>query len=256
MDEKYKPIGVFDSGLGGLSVLKKIIEVLPNEDLIYYGDTKNAPYGTKTVDDVKKLSTNVVNFLINKNVKAMVVACNTATSAAINDFREKYDMPIIGIEPALKPAVELNRKGKIIIMATPITLSEQKFKNLMNKHKKNSEVISLPCPGLVEFIENGEKDSVKVHEYIKNKFKDFNKQDIAAIVLGCTHYPFVKNHIVEVLGSDIPIIDGSLGTAKQLKRQLKEKNLLNDKTECGNIEIYNSSEEKRMIDLSYELLNS
>ena len=131
--------------------------MLPNEDYIYFGDSENAPYGTKSVDEVKKLTIDIVNFLLSREVKAIVVACNTATSAAIDDIRNKFkDIPIIGIEPALKPAVELNRPGKILIMATPMTLKEYKFNNLMRKYNHLEEnIVSLPCPGLVELIENG-----------------------------------------------------------------------------------------------------
>ena len=133
---KNNPIGFFDSGVGGLSVLREAISIMPNENYIFFGDSKNAPYGTKSVEEVKKLRFKTAEFMMEKKVKAIVVACNTATSAAIDDLREKYkDIPVIGIEPALKPAVKLNRKGNIIIMATPMTLREHKFVNLMDKYK-------------------------------------------------------------------------------------------------------------------------
>ena len=151
LDKRDKPIGVFDSGVGGISVLKEAVKLLPKEDFIYFGDSKNAPYGTKKVEEVIELSFTAVDFLLKHGVKAVVVACNTATSAAIESLRQKYiDIPIIGIEPALKPAVELNKRGKIIIMATPMTLLENKFQSLMKTYEKEIDIETLPCVGLVE----------------------------------------------------------------------------------------------------------
>lgn len=248
------PIGIFDSGVGGISVLKKAIEVLPNENFIYYGDSNNAPYGTKTVEEVKKLSFDVAENLINRGVKALVVACNTATSAAITDLRRKYKLPVIGIEPALKPAVLFRRKGKILIMATPMTLAEKKFNNLMEKYKTEAEIEPLPCPGLVEFIENGIFHGEKINAYLKEKLKPYEEVGIAAIVLGCTHYPFVKSEIRKI-AKDVPIIDGSLGTAKQLKKKLTAVNLISSRTEKGEVEIFNSLKDENIIRVSNMLLS-
>jgi glutamate racemase len=254
---KNNPIGFFDSGVGGLSVMKEAISIMPNEEFIYFGDSKNAPYGTKELDEVKKLTLDAVDFLVNKNVKAVVVACNTATSAAIDDIRDKYkNTTIIGIEPALKPAVKLNRNGNIIIMATPMTLKEKKFRLLMNKYKSESNILSLPCAGLVEFIEQGVLDGEKLETYLKEKFTSNLKNNIAAVVLGCTHYPFIKKALSNVIGEGIPLIDGGSGTAYELKRKLLEKNLLNDSKEKGNIAIYNSINDNKIIDFCYNLIKA
>lgn len=253
MEIQNKPIGIFDSGVGGISVLKQAIKVLPNENFIYYGDSKNAPYGTKTVDEVKTLTFNVADYLINSGVKALVVACNTATSAAINDLRKKYKMPIIGIEPALKPAVSLDRKGKILIMATPMTLAEKKFHNLMKKYEIKAEIESLPCPGLVELIEDGIFTGEDINLYLKEKLSPYIKYGIAAIVLGCTHYPFIKRELAKIV-KDVPIIDGSLGTAKQLRKKLAVMKLLNNSSEKGKVEILNSLDDTRIIEISNMLL--
>lgn len=256
MDSKYSPIGFFDSGVGGLSVMKEAISIMPNENFLYFGDSRNAPYGTKELNEVKSLTFNAVDFLSNKGVKAIVVACNTATSAAIEDIRQKYkDIPIIGIEPALKPAVKLNRKGNILIMATPMTLKERKFRLLMEKHKSHSNIISLPCAGLAEFIEQGIVQGENIEEFLQMKFEPYLNEDIAAIVLGCTHYPFIKGVLSKVVGNEIPFIDGGLGTSYELKRKLKERNLLNDSTEKGNILIYNSLNDNKIIDFCYNLIN-
>lgn len=249
------PIGFFDSGVGGLSVLKEAIKLMPNENYIYFGDSKNAPYGIKNVDDVKELTYNAFNLLREKGAKAVVVACNTATSAAVADLRKDYkDIPIVGIEPALKPAVELNRDGAIVIMATPMTLREKKFGNLMNKYNGGKEIIPMPCAGLVEFIESGDLDGDDLKDYLKDKFSEFKGQKIGSVVLGCTHYPFVRKAIQETIGNNIPVIDGGLGTCKELRRRLANQNLINDSTKKGNIEIYNSLKDQRMIDISKALL--
>ncbi|MCJ7691567.1 MAG: glutamate racemase [Clostridiaceae bacterium] len=256
MNNKEKPIGFFDSGVGGISVLNESLIVLPNEDFVYFGDSINAPYGTKDVNEVKKLTFDAVDFLLNKGVKAVVIACNTATSAAIDALRAKYkDIPIIGIEPALKPAVEISLGKSVIIMATPMTLAEKKFSNLMEKYNKKVDIISMPCAGLVELIENGIIGGEQINSYLKDKLKDFMHLDISAIVLGCTHYPFIKNELTKVVGDKTIIIDGSVGTVNQLKRQLTKSNLLNEKKTKGIITIYSSDTTNNMIDLSYKLLN-
>lgn len=252
-----RPIGFFDSGVGGLSVLKEARKLMPNEDFIYFGDSKNAPYGIKNVDEVKELSIQASEFLLSHNVKAIVVACNTATSAAIEDLRKIYkDLPIIGIEPALKPAVELNQSGKIVIMATPMTLAEKKFNNLMEKYKTTSEIIPLPCPGLVEFIERGVLEGEEIRSFIREKFSSVAHSKIAAVVLGCTHYPFIKNELYKVLGNEVTIIDGSRGTSTHLKRMLEEKKWINNRNEKGKVMIFNSSEKDELIKISEWLLKA
>lgn len=268
MNNKENPIGVFDSGVGGISVLKECLIVLPSEDFVYFGDSINAPYGTKSVKEVKELTFNAVDFLLDKGAKAVVIACNTATSAAIDDLREKYkDIPIIGIEPALKPAVEASKGKSIIIMATPMTLSEKKFSNLMRQHNKEVNIIPLPCAGLVELIESGIIEGDEIQSYLKDKLKEFMHLDLASIVLGCTHYPFIKGELIKVVGEKTIIIDGSIGTVNQLKRQLNINDLLSEKKTKGTVTIYNSatstgsatssssSMDNNIIDLSYKLLS-
>lgn len=253
VQNKNNAIGFFDSGVGGLSVMKKSIELMPYENYIYYGDSKNAPYGVKTVDEVRELSFKAVEFLLAKGAKAIVIACNTATAAAVDDIRKHYsDIPIIGIEPALKPAIEINRDGDVLIMATPVTLNEKKFAKLMNKYKEEKTIIPLPCPGLVEFIENGILEGGELRKFLSEKLNGHSEINTSSIVLGCTHYPFVKNEIQHIVGRSVNIIDGSLGTAKELKRRLSENNMINETNEKGTIEIFNSNPE--VIELSYKLI--
>lgn len=255
INSKDKPIGLFDSGVGGISVLRQAIEVLPKENFIYFGDSKNAPYGTKSIDEVKALTFKGVEFLIEKGAKAIVIACNTATSAAIEDLRSAYKgFPVIGIEPALKPAVELRRNGKIIIMATPMTLSEIKFSKLVEDYGKEADIVSMPCPGLVEMIEKGIVEGPEIEEYLTHKLREHLIKEISSIVLGCTHYPFIKSELSKIIGKEIPIIDGSNGTAKQLSRQLLHYNMMNESTESGKIQIYNSLDNEDILRTSQELL--
>lgn len=250
------PIGFFDSGVGGLSVMKEAMKIMPNEDYIYFGDSINAPYGTKSVEEVKGLTFKAVEFLLSKGVKGIAIACNTATSAAVASLRIKYpDLPLVGIEPAVKPAIELNKKGNILIMATPMTLKEAKFNKLIDKYKKDNNVIPVPCAGLMEFIEQGILDGDELKEYLQDKINTYSNGEIAAIVLGCTHYPFIKNELSKIVGDSVDIIDGGHGTAKELKRRLSEKELLTTSNDKGTIEIFNSSGRVDLIKLSHELID-
>lgn len=254
---RNKPIGFFDSGVGGLSVLQESRKLLPNENYIYFGDSKNAPYGVKDVKEVRALTYKAVEFLLDKGSKAIVIACNTATSAAVRDLRITYpNVPIVGIEPAVKPAVNLNTNKAIIIMATPMTIKEKKFNNLMDKYKNDADIRPMPCSGLVEFIESGNIDSHEIKEYLKDKYKAYSRDEIGAIVLGCTHYPFVKNMIKVIIGDDIPIIDGGMGTCKELKRRLTEAGLISTSKYDGDIKIYNSMQSTESIDICNRLLFS
>lgn len=254
-DLKNAPIGFFDSGLGGLSVLRKALEMMPNENYIYYGDSKHAPYGEKTPQEITELSFNAIEFLIQKGVKAIVIACNTATSAAAKDLREYYkDIPIIGIEPALKPAIKLHETGAVIVMATKATLTQEKFKTLMDNYGEHRDIIPLPCPGLVEFIESGNLNGEDVKNFLREKLNPYMDREISSIVLGCTHYPFIKDVIQEIVGEKVDIIDGSEGTVKELNRRLEENNIKSELKEKGTLEIINSLENKEILELSEKLI--
>lgn len=249
------PIGFLDSGVGGLSVMKEALKIMPNENYIYFGDSNNAPYGTKTVKEVRELTFKAVEFLLSKGVKGIVVACNTATSAAVADLRKIYpNLPLVGIEPALKPAVQLNSDGNILIMATPMTLREVKFNSLLEKYKEVAKIIPVPCAGLMEFIEAGVLDGIELEVYLNEKLSSYN--NISSIVLGCTHYPFVKELISKVVGENVSIIDGGMGTSREIKRRLDMNGLLSDSKEKGKIEIYNSKDDDELIMLSWKLISN
>ncbi|KAB3535300.1 glutamate racemase [Alkaliphilus pronyensis] len=247
------PIGVFDSGVGGISALAQLIAIIPNEKYIYYGDSKNAPYGTKATTEVMVRSLEVADILIKKGIKLLVVACNTATSAAIVPLREKLDIPVIGMEPALKPAVKLNNHKKIVVMATPVTLKEKKFSNLILQFENEADIIKLPAPGLVEIIEKHGSKSKDLEAYLKRLFYGLDLSKVSTIVLGCTHYVFIKDTIRNVVGNNVDLIDGNYGTAIHVKSLLsgKENNQVDEHT---SVQIMSSSTSKAMVNLSKRLL--
>lgn len=220
-----RPIGVFDSGIGGLSVLAQIIKILPNEKYIYYADTDNVPYGIKTNNEIKEYVKEAMDFFVSKNVKTVVIACNTATSIAIEETRKKYNIPVIGIEPAAKPAVENRKDKKVMLMATPVTVREEKLKNLLKKVDTQNSVDLLAMPELVKFAEKEEFDSPKVEKYIKEQISKYNLEEYSELVLGCTHFPFFKPVLKKLFPESIQIIDGGYGVANRLKQVLLEKNI-------------------------------
>ena len=253
MNTKQDYIGLFDSGVGGISVLRHMLRLMPNERYLYMGDSANAPYGTKTKEQVRQLSFAVAEKLIARGIKALVVACNTATSAAINDLRSAYpDLIVVGIEPALKLAADRFPKGNLGVMATPMTLREEKFDLLLHRFDSQCRVSKIPAPGLVELIEQGRGNSAEAEILLRSLLKDYIG-NIDALVLGCTHYPFAAEAISRVLGEQVALLDGGDGTARETKRRLALAGLLNDG--CGEIVIENSSTDPKIIELAYRLLN-
>ena len=253
---KKLPIGFVDSGMGGLSVLKEAVRLMPNEDFLYYGDSANAPYGTKDTEVIRQLTFAVVDKLLEKGIKGLAVACNTATGAAVRALRNTYpELPIVGIEPAIKPAVESNHGGRILVMATPMTIRQEKFHKLLGKYEDQAEIVPISCKGLMEFVEQGNLDGEFLNAYFEEHIGPFLTENTESIVLGCTHYPFLKPQLRKFLGDrKIQLIDGSLGTSRELKRRLAKKGLLRDENRKGEITIINSSGKQEMIDLSWKLL--
>ena len=243
MKKKEMSVGVFDSGLGGVSVLKELKRLMPNENFIYYGDTANAPYGVKSVSDVRKLTFAVYENLRRTGaLKAFVIACNTATSAAVAALREAYPEDIIiGVEPALKPAVLSSAYPTVAVLATPLTLKEEKFALLLKKYENEAEVIPFACPGLVEFVERGEVSGEALHAFLSELLAPLKDRGLDAVVLGCTHYPFVAEEISSILGKDVLIFDGSEGTARETKRRLEMAGLLNGQNGIGSVTFMDSS---------------
>ena len=252
MNTKKDYIAVFDSGVGGISVLRHLLRRMPGERFLYYGDSANAPYGTRSREEVKKLTFSAVETLMEQGIKALVVACNTATSAAIADLRQAYpDTIVIGIEPALKLAAERFPGGRIGVMATPMTLREEKFEALLHRYGETSQVYKLPAPGLVELVESGRGDSPQMDTLMETLLSPYRGQ-LDAVVLGCTHYPFAAAAISRALGEKTLLLDGGEGTARETQRRLASAGLLEEGR--GELVIRNSLPGQEIIDLSYALL--
>lgn len=249
-------IGLFDSGVGGISVLYDALKMLPNEDYLYYADTVNVPYGPKPKEEVKEYIFNAIEFISQQQVKAIVIACNTATSVAIEDLRSKYSIPIIGMEPAVKPAVENNTNSnkRVLVTATALTLKEEKLRNLIDKLDNEHIVDLLPLPGLVQYAEKLEFREQIVLPYLREQLFQYDLNNYETIVLGCTHFSFYKDMFRRLLPSYTNIIDGNIGTVKNLHRTLENMNLLNEGH--GNIDFYNSGvriKDKEKLDIYYKL---
>lgn len=242
MNSKKDPIGIFDSGMGGITVLAEAMKLMPTENFIYYGDSLNAPYGIRPKEDVKELSLEVCDFLISKKVKAIVVACNTATSASVSDMRKLYSVPIVGMEPALKPAISNKVEGDVAVLATEVTLREDKFNNLMDRFASDRKIIKVPCPSLVELVESGIMSGEVAENKVLECFDDIDLTKLSAVVLGCTHFVFLKRVFRKVLGDNIEVHDGNYGTVKYLYNKLDELALLNSDNEAPIIKIYNSKD--------------
>lgn len=226
MANKNDYIAVFDSGLGGLSVLTELYRLMPKERFLYYGDAANAPYGNRSTEEVRRLTLDAASRLVSRNVKALVIACNTATAAAIKDLRKTYpDTIIIGIEPALKLAADHYPDSRVGVLATPVTLREEKFSQLAERFP-NMQVHPIALPGLVERIEQGCSEE-EITEFLRPVLSPYAGK-LDAAVLGCTHYPFAAKSIRRVLGKDTILLDGAEGTARETRRRLRKAELLSD----------------------------
>jgi glutamate racemase len=225
-----KPIGLFDSGIGGTSIWKEVIKLLPNENTIYLADSKNAPYGEKSPDEIIALSVKNTELLISKGCKIIIIACNTATTNAINYLRSKYTIPFIGIEPAIKPAALYSKTGAIGILATKGTLTSKLFEKTANEYTKTITTIKQDGEGLVPLIEAGKIDSIELYQLLEKYLKPMLQFNIDHLVLGCTHYPYLIPQIKTILGDDVKIIDSGEAVAKQTKSILEKNNLINTST--------------------------
>ena len=249
MPDRSSPIGVFDSGVGGVSVLGELARALPKEDFLYYGDNFHAPYGTKPEEEVLGYVRSVMEYLMARDVKAVVIACNTATSVAAAALRAELALPIIGMEPALKPASEQRHGGNILVLATPMTLRLPKFQALYARYGEGA--IPLPCPGLMELVEN--QAFAQARRYLQEHFLAYDLSNVDAVVLGCTHYVFLRPILQEILPPHVLILDGNAGTARQLARVLVQRDLLNDRG--GSILLETSGDRAAVLPLMRELLS-
>ncbi|MBE6774789.1 MAG: glutamate racemase [Ruminococcaceae bacterium] len=239
------PIAVVDSGVGGITVLRKLYRLMPNEDYIYFGDSANAPYGVKTKEEIKNLTVKACESLMERGAKAIVIACNTATSAAAEYLREKYpDFIFIGLEPALKPAALSSEKPRVLVLATPLTLKEEKFDRLMARFEGKAEFIKLPAPELVKFIESGNLDTSEEIAYLEEILAPYAGNKVDAVVLGCTHFPFAERSILKILGDKVLVFEGSKGAAEHCRHCLEIKGLRCVLDREGDISFENSDENK------------
>ncbi|TAN64869.1 MAG: glutamate racemase [Methylobacter sp.] len=227
------PIGVFDSGVGGLSVLHEIRKALPGENLLYVADSGHAPYGDKSRQFIEARSIAISEFLVNQHAKAIVVACNTATGAAIATLRSRFLMPIIAMEPAVKPAVENTKSGVIGVMATSRTLASDNFVRLFARYSAEVEILGQACPGLVDQVEAGDLSGDKTRLLLEQYVLPLLERGADTIVLGCTHYPFLAPLIQDIVGPMVAVIDSAAAVARQLHRRLEVGDLLADASGSG-----------------------
>ena len=239
-----QPIGVFDSGIGGTSILREIVKILPNEDFIYLADSANAPYGQKSAEAILALCEKNVELLLEKECKLIVVACNTATTNAIAALRAQYNIPFIGIEPALKPAALNTKTNTIGILATKGTLSSKLFSDKIDLYGLNIKIIEVEGNGLVECLEEGDFDSEYLVSLVKTYINPMLQQHIDYLVLGCSHYPYLVPIIKQIVPSSVQIIDSGEAVAIQTKHILSINNLLSSRTQPGDLMFYSNIDEK------------
>lgn len=238
------PIGVMDSGVGGLTVLKHLTRQLPHEHFHYFADSAHAPYGNKTTTEIQQRCFTIADTLIDQGAKALVVACNTATAAAISAMRERYPLPIIGMEPAVKPAAAASKNGIIGVLATTGTLKSAQFAALLEHYGQGVQVVTQACVGLVECIEQGQLDTPQTLALLQQYCRPLIVAGADTIVLGCTHYPFVRKQIQEIVGPEVTLIDTGAAVAKRLHQVLEQKQILNAAMEAGDFVFLTSGTEK------------
>ena len=246
-------IGIFDSGMGGLSVLHRALRMIPEADFLYYADEEHVPYGEKTREQVRGYIDEIIAFMIKKQVDAIVIACNTATSVATKEYRSQFPLPIVGMEPAVKPAVsDTSCTKRILVTATPVTIREEKLQNLLHQVDQHHQVDLLPLPRLVEFAEAGQFNDGQAEAYLREVLAPYDLSHYCTVVLGCTHFNYFKDSLNKILPEDIAIIDGSMGTVNNLQNVLAEKNLLEQNT--GRVQYYTSSRLAEQLRPRYEQL--
>jgi glutamate racemase len=232
--DKSDPIGIFDSGVGGLSVLNAVRALLPGEDLIYLADQANVPYGPRSLEEVRNLSVGITRYLLDQGAKLIVVACNTASAAALHHLRQVFpQISFVGMEPAVKPAAEQTRSGVVGVLATPATFQGELYASVIERFANGVSVLQDTCPGLVMEIDAGHLDTPKVRSILERALDPMLAQGIDTVVLGCTHFPFVIPTITEIAGPGVRVIDPSPAIARQVERLLEENGLRDDKTNAG-----------------------
>lgn len=254
MSHPHHPIGIFDSGVGGLSVFRQIRADVPHEHLLYVADSGHAPYGNKAAEFIVRRSVAISEFLLEQGAKAIVVACNTATAAAIAHLRQRFSLPIVGIEPALKPAVALTHSGVVGILATGNTVRSDKFAALLNQHGQRARVLVQPCPGLADCVEHGDLNGARPRALLEQYLKPLLTSGADTLVLGCTHYPFLIPLIQQLAGPGVAILDPSPAVARQLRRRLDVAGLRADVAAVGSERFFTSGQPERTAGVMHRVL--
>ena len=238
---KNSPIGIFDSGVGGLSVLRAIRRLLPAEDLLYVADQSHVPYGTRSLEEIRLFSEGITRFLLREDAKLIVVACNTASAAALQKLREKFPaLPFVGMEPAVKPAAEQTRSGVVGVLATPATFEGDLYASVVERFASDLTVLQDTCLGLVEEIERGARDAAPARQILERAIRPMLEEGLDTLVLGCTHYPFTIPLIEEIAGENVRVIDPAPAVARQVERRLDSLHLRTDKATRGDVHLYTS----------------
>lgn len=250
------PIGVFDSGVGGLSILSASLNKLPNESYLYIADSAFAPYGDKSDTVIRERVIKIVSHLINLGAKAIVIACNTATAAAVHECRKLFALPIIGVEPGLKPAITISQSKRVGVLATQYTVASQKFQRLVSQLEQQAESITaLGCPGLVELIENPNTSNEEIRTLLRPYIVQFETAGIDTLALGCTHYGFVEHEISALFRRPIKVVDTSYSIALEIERRLGEQNLLSRSERQGKVELLTTGKDRdALFALSHRLI--
>jgi glutamate racemase len=249
-----RPVGVFDSGVGGLSVLRAIRQELPEEDLLYVGDSGFAPYGDKPGTFVRERAAAIVEFLINEGAKAVVVACNTATGIAVDELRARFKVPIVAVEPAVKPAASRTQSGVVGVLATAGTVSSPNLSRLVNNYGVDVRFLVQPCPGLAEQVEQGDFSSSTTRSLVEQYVRPLIDQGADTLVLGCTHYPFLRDLIQSVAGANVELIDPADAVARELRRRLEKERLLTSTGRPGSQRFWTTGRDEHVTAVMSQLL--
>ncbi len=241
------PIGVYDSGVGGLTVLRAVRSLLPDEDLIYFADQANVPYGNRSLNEVRGLAEGAASFFISQGAKLIVIACNTASAAALKHLRGLFpDYPFVGMEPAVKPAAEQTLSGKVGVLATPSTFQGELYASVVERFAHDVELYQATCPGLVQQIENGHLNTPQTRKILEDALEPMLQEGVDTLVMGCTHFPFVIPLISEIAGGEVNVIDPAPAIARQVKRVLETRGLLTKRKRAGKIVFLTSGDAEKM----------
>jgi glutamate racemase len=241
--QKTSSIGIFDSGVGGLSVLRALREQMPNESIIYFGDQGHVPYGSRSMEQIQNFSESITNFLLEQNAKIIVVACNTASAAALKYLRKKFPgVQFVGMEPAVKPAAEHTQTGKVGVLATPATFQGALYASVVERFANGVELLQSTCPGLVQEIEQGNLDGEETRKILEDALLPMLEKNIDTVVLGCTHYPFVIPLIQQIVGANVRVIDPAPSVARQAGRLLEAGGMRSQTQAKGDVKFYTSGD--------------